>query len=96
MIISRAEIESAISAYRTSVSKKPRATVISYDSDRYELSDGTAVLANLSTLVLDEPYYRPNLVADLQRRITEGKYFVPADQIVEKLIGRLFAEALPA
>lgn len=96
MIISRAEIESAVSAYRLSVKKKSRTAAATLDSDRYELSDGTAVLANLSSLVLDEPYYRPNLVADLQRRISDGRYFVPADQIVEKLIGRLFAEALPA
>jgi len=42
-----------------------------------------------------EPFYRTSLVNDLQHRISEGKYYVPTDQIVEKMIGRMVVEALP-
>jgi anti-sigma28 factor (negative regulator of flagellin synthesis) len=40
--------------------------------------------------------YREALVKDLQQRIAQGKYYVPSEQIVEKLLGRLVLEALPA
>jgi anti-sigma28 factor (negative regulator of flagellin synthesis) len=32
------------------------------------------------------------LVADLQRRIAEGRYHVPTERIVERLIGMLRAQ----
>ncbi len=35
------------------------------------------------------PALRDTLVLDLRSRILAGRYFVPADQIVEKLLGRL-------
>jgi anti-sigma28 factor (negative regulator of flagellin synthesis) len=96
MIISGAEIESAISAYRTSVKRKPRSDRSAPAADRYDFSDETSMFSHLAAQVASEPYYRPNLVSELQRRVAEGRYFVPSDQIVEKLLGRLFAEALPA
>jgi anti-sigma28 factor (negative regulator of flagellin synthesis) len=55
-----------------------------------------AMLADLGTSIVEAPMYRESLVRDLQRRIAEGKYYVPAEQIVEKLLGRLVLEALPA
>lgn len=96
MIISRAEIESAISAYRTSPKRKPRVDAPPYGTDRYEHSTETTFLPAFAQRIFSEPFYRSNLVSDLQRRISEGKYYVPAEHIVEKLLGRLFAEALPA
>jgi anti-sigma28 factor (negative regulator of flagellin synthesis) len=36
------------------------------------------------------------LVKDLQQRVSQGKYYVPSEMIVEKLLGRLVLELLPA
>ncbi|GAC1410527.1 MAG: hypothetical protein NVSMB64_19710 [Candidatus Velthaea sp.] len=96
MIISRAEIESAVGAYRTSVKRKPGMDAATYDADRYEASGGMSALFAFAANVFAEPLYRTNLVAELHRRISEGRYFVPADQIVEKLIGRLVVQAVSA
>jgi anti-sigma28 factor (negative regulator of flagellin synthesis) len=98
MIISRAEIESAVSAVRTTRKKRASAAQsISFDTgDAYVSSMEAAMLADLGTSIVEAPMYRESLVRDLQRRIAEGKYYVPAEQIVEKLLGRLVLEALPA
>jgi len=96
MIISRAEIESAISAYRTSVKRKSRVNAVSYDTDRYEATSDLSMFSALASSVFADPMYRTNLVSELHRRISEGRYFVPADEIVEKLIGRLIVEAIAA
>jgi anti-sigma28 factor (negative regulator of flagellin synthesis) len=96
MIISRAEIESAVAAYRTSTKRKSRIGAVAYDADRTEISEGSTALASFFSEVLAEPFYRTSLVNELQHRISEGRYYVPTDEIVEKMIGRLVAEALPA
>jgi anti-sigma28 factor (negative regulator of flagellin synthesis) len=99
MNISRAEIESAVSAYRTSRKRKAQAAQsVSYDTDPVEYVSSTEALAfaELAASVTAEPMYREALVKDLQRRISEGKYYVPAEQIVEKLLGRLVLEATTA
>ena len=95
MIISRAEIESAVAAYRTAPKRKTRAGALSYDTDRTEISESSAALSSFFNEVLAEPFYRTSLVNELQHRISEGKYYVPTDQIVEKMIGRMVVEALP-
>lgn len=98
MIISRAEIESAVSAYRTSRKKRAAAAQsVSFDTnDAYVSSSEATTLADLAASIVEEPLYREALVRDLQHRIAEGKYYVPAEQVVEKLLGRLVLEALPA
>ncbi len=98
MIISRAEIESAVSSYRTSRKRRAQAAQsVSFDTnDAYVSSSEAATMADLAASVVSEPLYRDALVRDLQRRIAEGKYYVPAEQVVEKLLGRLLLEALPA
>ncbi len=98
MIISRAEIESAVSAYRTTRKKRAQAAQsVSFDTnDAYVSSAEGSSLAELAASIVEEPLYRDALVRDLQRRIAEGKYYVPSEQIVEKLLGRLVLEALPA
>jgi anti-sigma28 factor (negative regulator of flagellin synthesis) len=98
MIISRAEIESAVSAFRTSRKKRASAAEsVTFDTgDAYVSSTEAATLAEFAASVAEEPLYREALVRDLQRRIAEGKYYVPSEQIVEKLLGRLVLEALPA
>jgi anti-sigma28 factor (negative regulator of flagellin synthesis) len=98
MIISRAEIESAVSAYRTSRKRRAHAAPsLSFDThDAYVSSSEAATLADLAANVAEEPLYRDGLVRDLQQRVAEGKYYVPAEHIVEKLLGRLVLAALPA
>jgi len=100
MIISRAEIESAVSAYRVARKKKAQAAQsVSFDTnpvDAYVSSAEGSTMAELAAAVTAEPMYRSALVDDLQKRVAEGKYYVPAEQIVEKLLGRLVLEALPA
>jgi len=89
MIISRAEIASAVSAYK-SVKRKTAATATSADSaDSFERSEAAAALGSLLTASTAEPFYRPDLVEDLRRQISAGHYHVPTEQIVEKLLGRL-------
>jgi anti-sigma28 factor (negative regulator of flagellin synthesis) len=96
MIISRAEINSAVAAYR-SVKRKPSVTTLAFDTaDRYEASEAAASLLEFTHAVANEPFYRPQLVEDLRRRISEGRYFVPAEEIVDKLLGRLIVEAATA
>jgi anti-sigma28 factor (negative regulator of flagellin synthesis) len=101
MIISRAEIESAVSAYRTSRKKKAQsAQSVSFDTAppevEYVSSSEASTFAEMAFSVTAEPMYRDALVKDLQQRIAQGKYYVPSEQIVEKLLGRLVLEALPA
>ena len=92
MIISRAEIASAVSAYKT-VKRKPAASSVAVGSaDSFEKSEAAASLSSLLTSATAQPFYRPDLVDDLRREISEGRYFVPTDQIVEKLLGRLIVE----
>jgi anti-sigma28 factor (negative regulator of flagellin synthesis) len=50
----------------------------------------------MAASVAAEPMYREALVNDLQRRIAEGKYYVPSEAIVEKLLGRLVLESVSA
>jgi anti-sigma28 factor (negative regulator of flagellin synthesis) len=98
MFISRAEIESAVSAYRVARKRKAQhAESVAFDTaDAYVSSTEGATFAELAASVTEEPLYREALVNDLRRRVAEGKYYVPAEQIVEKLLGRLVLEALPA
>ena len=101
MIISRAEIESAVSAYRTSRKKKAgSAQSVSFDTAPldvdYVSSSEASSFAEMAANVTAEPMYREALVKDLQQRVAQGKYYVPSEQIVERLLGRLVLEALPA
>ncbi len=98
MIISRAEIESAVSAYRLARKKRKRvAPSVSFDTyDLYLRSARSVRRANAAASGASNALYRDALVRDLQRRIATGKYHVPAEQIVDKLLVRLGIEAQPA
>jgi anti-sigma28 factor (negative regulator of flagellin synthesis) len=92
MIISRAEIASAISAYKT-VRRKSSVTTVAFDTgDRYDGSDAGVSLTGFVQSVISDPLYRSDLVADLQRRIADGRYYVPTEEIVEKMLGRLILD----
>ncbi len=95
MIISRAEIASAITAYKTVKRKSAVASVALDTADSFERSDQAEALgADLAAA--SEPFYRPELVERLRRQVSEGRYFVPTDQIVEKLLGRLIVQRVAA
>jgi anti-sigma28 factor (negative regulator of flagellin synthesis) len=101
MYINRAEIEAASSAFRASRKRKIAESSATEPmtvetSDTYVSSGAGASMADLAANVTAEPMYREALVNELARRVSEGKYFVPAEQIVEKLLGRLVLEAMPA
>lgn len=93
MIISRSEIASAISAYK-SVKRKSTVRTVAFDTgDRFDASEAGASLTGFVQAVTAEPLYRAALVDDLQRRISEGRYYVSSEEIVDKLLGRLIVEA---
>ena len=98
MIISRTEIEWAVSAYRSGTRRKKNAEPIDPLAfvDTFEAGSEGRSIAQLRSAVISQPLYRTDLVNDLQRRVSEGKYYVPAEQIVEKMLGRLLAEAVSA
>ena len=97
MYINRAEIDAEVSAYRTSRKRKAAAPeTVSFESDTYVSSGEATSMADLAVNVTAEPLYREALVNELARRVSEGKYYVPAEAIVEKLLGRLVLEAMPA
>jgi anti-sigma28 factor (negative regulator of flagellin synthesis) len=92
MIISRAEIASALSAYKT-VKRKPATDSAPLDTtDSFERSDAASSLVTFGSAAT-EPFYRPDLVDRLRYQISEGRYFVPTEEIVEKLLGRLLVAA---
>jgi anti-sigma28 factor (negative regulator of flagellin synthesis) len=92
MIISRAEIASAVSAYKTVKRKSSVAAVAIESQDSFERSAAAASLASVLTSASAEPFYRNDLVEHLRRQISENRYFVPSEEIVEKLLGRLIVE----
>ncbi|MGD1065773.1 MAG: flagellar biosynthesis anti-sigma factor FlgM [Vulcanimicrobiaceae bacterium] len=96
MIISRAEIRSALTAYRAVKRKNTVATVAFDTADSFERSEAAQSLAASFFSAMAEPFYRPDLVDDLQRRISEGRYYVPSEEIVDKLLGRLIVEVASA
>ena len=93
MIISRAEIRSALAAYKTVKRKSAVKTVSNAAADRFDGSNASAALTAFSQVVGTDPFYRPELVEDLGRRISEGRYFVRSEDIVDRLLGRLIVEA---
>lgn len=95
MIISRAEVASAIAGYKTVKRKSAVELSVVETPDSFERSESAFALADVLRETA-EPFYRPRLVEQLRRQISEGRYFVPSDQIVEKLLGRLIVEAVAA
>ena len=96
MIISRAEIASALSAYKTVKRKSTDVTAPLDTADSFVRSEMAMAMADLAHAAALEPFFRKDLVDDLERRISEGRYFVPTEEIVDKLLGRLIVEAATA
>jgi anti-sigma28 factor (negative regulator of flagellin synthesis) len=97
MIITRAEIESAVAVYRARLRVIQRSGATSdvevvTASDSFSPSDEAAMLTALREQVIAQPYYRQRLVNELKRRIEEGSYWVPAEEIVERMLRRLVVE----
>jgi anti-sigma28 factor (negative regulator of flagellin synthesis) len=99
MMISRAEIESAVAVYRASLRRVSRTASTpevteAAATDSFSPSEEASTLNALRDQVIEKPYYRERLVNKLKRRIEEGNYYVPTEQIVEKMLGRLIVENL--
>ncbi len=92
MIISRAEIASALSAYKTVKRKSSSASSLD-TTDSFEPTVAASSLGTFRSAATGEPFYRPDLVDRLRYQISEGRYFVPTEEIVEKLLGRLLVAA---
>ena len=88
MIISRNEIASAVNAYRA---WEPN--VLAFRSRRGRILKPTALSWELAAYEA-LPNVRTGLVLDLRGRIVAGRYFVPAELIVEKLLGRLLIDRI--
>ena len=93
MIISRAEIASALSAYKTVKRKLVNGAPPADAADSFEPTDTASSLSSFRSAATSEPFYRPDLVDHLRHQISEGHYFVPTEEIVEKLLGRLLVAA---
>jgi len=92
MRISATELQSVIQVYKTGGLARWRggASVI----DAAEISyDGAALLA-IRKAYDRLPDVREERVRELRRRVREGKYYIPTEQIVEKILGRLTADTL--
>jgi len=92
MLISRAEIRSAISAYRTGRRKSSAGSLLFDTADSFDRSEAAVALIGFAHATSGEPFYRTDLVSALGRRISEGRYFIPSDEIVDALLGRLLME----
>ncbi|MFN2529583.1 MAG: hypothetical protein ABR584_12800 [Candidatus Baltobacteraceae bacterium] len=88
MIISATEIAKAATAYRA---WEPN--VIPFPSRRGRILESHTISWARSAYEMLPPQ-RDTLVLGLRGRIAEGRYFVPARLIVEKLLGRLFIDRI--
>ena len=94
MRISQAEIDSVISVYRTRAVAATRGTVDA--SDAFSISKDALLMSKVRASYERLPDVREDRVRELRRRISEGRYYVPTDLIVEKILGRLLSESVPA
>lgn len=87
MIISRTEIANAVRAYKP---WEPKVIPFPHPPKRLH----NQAILHARTAYDGLPPLRDTLVLELQGRIVAGRYFVPADQIVEKLLGRLLIDRI--
>lgn len=92
MKISATELQSVIAVYKTSGSARAQAGTST--SDAAEISfDGAALLA-IRRAYDRLPDVREERVRELRRRVREGRYYIPTQEIVEKILGRLTVDAM--
>ena len=85
MIISRDEIANAVAAY------KPWEPKVIPFPDRSRMRPTISWARSAYEML---PHLRDTLVLDLRGRIVAGRYFVPADQIVDRLLARLLIDRI--
>jgi anti-sigma28 factor (negative regulator of flagellin synthesis) len=93
MKISRAEVRSAVAAYQAAQRKPQSLDTLGFDSA--QAPGSSAARLSLATVAHDaatEPLFRRTMVEALGRRISEGRYFVSSEEIVDRLLGRLIVE----
>ena len=87
MRISQTEIDSVIAVYRTRAVAATRGGAATLDA--VDISTDALVMGKVRSAYERLPDVREERVRELRRRIHEGKYYVPTDLIVEKILGRL-------
>ncbi|MDE2573667.1 MAG: flagellar biosynthesis anti-sigma factor FlgM [bacterium] len=92
MRISATELQSVIAVYRTSGLGNVRGGAVVMDAAEISF-DGAALMA-IRKAYDRLPDVREDRVRELRRRVREGKYFVPTDEIVEKILGRLAVDSM--
>ena len=93
MRISQMEIDSVINVYRTRAAAATRGTA---GTDAFSISKDALLMSKVRASYERLPDVREDRVRELRRRIADGKYYVPTDLIVEKILGRLISEQAPA
>lgn len=93
MMISPAEIRSALSAYKTVKKKSVASPYAAAAADSFTRSDGAEAFGSLAAALAADPFYRGDLVEQLGRQISEGQYHVPSDKIVDRLLMQLVVTA---
>jgi len=97
MIISRSQIGKTLQAYadqlrgRPSVSAPPRRKP---SQDRVVLSPEAAQLAEARRLLETIPEVRVDRIRELSQAISRGEYRVSAEEIAEKMCGRMLVDRI--
>jgi len=94
MRISQTEIDSVIAVYRTRAVAATRGASGLDPSDAVDISRDALLMGKVRSAYERLPDVREERVRELRRRIQEGKYYVPTDMLVEKLLGRLTSDVI--
>ncbi|HVA38758.1 MAG TPA: flagellar biosynthesis anti-sigma factor FlgM [Candidatus Dormibacteraeota bacterium] len=92
MKISATELQSVIAVYRAGGLARSGGSAAVLDAA--EISYSGAALSAIRLAYDRLPDVREERVRDLRRRVREGKYYVPTEEIVEKILGRLTVDSL--
>lgn len=92
MRISATELQSVIAVYKTGGLARSRGGAAVMDAAEISL-DGAALLA-IRKAYDRLPDVREDRVRELRRRVSEGKYYIPTEEIVEKILGRLTIDSM--
>ncbi|TAM76055.1 flagellar biosynthesis anti-sigma factor FlgM [bacterium] len=92
MRISATELQSVIAVYKTGGLPRSQGGATVMDAAEISL-DGAALLA-IRKAYDRLPDVREDRVRELRRRVSEGKYYIPTEEIVEKILGRLTVDSM--
>lgn len=100
MMISRAQIDQILRVYRTSKAGRPGTGNLQGEraadatADALHISVSPQDVAAVKDVLKTAPDVREDRVREVSRKLREGTYHVPAEEVAEKLLGRLMADRL--